>query len=494
MTGSHNLVDDGSDGLKDTIKADPKLDPKGPQNNGGPTQTIKLLAGSPAIDKGGPDTTLKSAVDALATSTSLSVVSAAGLAVTPGLTIQIDAEQMTITAVDTTNNTFTVQRGANFTTVAKHDAGAGLLPATDQRGFARVSAAAVDIGAFELQPDFSISVSPSSLTVPPGSSGGATISTAVTAGSAQAVALSAAGLPPGVTASFSPASVTAGLSSTLSLTAAASAAAGTFTVTITGTEASVFHTTTLSLTIGQKAQTITFAPLANPVYGVAPFSLAATASSGLPVTYTLSGPAALAGTTLTVTGAGVVNVTASQAGNATYSAAPPVQQSFTVSQAPLTVTAKDATIIQGEALPTTFGLSYSGFVNNEGPGVLGGTPTFTLTATGPTTYAIQPDGLTASNYQITFASGTLTVLSWSVATTNLLKQVNDAGLDQGTQNSLDSKLQAAIDSFNQGNTTAAKNQLAAFLNEVSAQSGKKIDAALADALSASAQEILNAIG
>jgi len=36
--------------------------------------------------------------------------------------------------------------------------------------------------------------------------------------------------------------------------------------------------------------------------------------------------------------------------------------------------------------------------------------------------------------------------------------------------------------------------LEAFLNEVSAQKGKKIDDALADALSASAQEILNAVG
>ena len=72
--------------------------------------------------------------------------------------------------------------------------------------------------------------------------------------------------------------------------------------------------------------------------------------------------------------------------------------------------------------------------------------------------------------------------------------MNDAGLEQGIQNSLDSKLQAALDSFSQGNQTAAKNQLAAFLNEVSAQSGKKIDDALADALSASALEILNAVG
>ena len=105
-----------------------------------------------------------------------------------------------------------------------------------------------------------------------------------------------------------------------------------------------------------------------------------------------------------------------------------------------------------------------------------------------------PGGLTSANYAITFAKGTLTVLSYTQATTNLLKQVNDGGLEQGTKDSLDSKLQAALDSFSQGNTTAAKNQLAAFINEVSAQKGKKIGDALADALSASAQEIIKAVG
>jgi hypothetical protein len=52
LTGSHNLVDDGSDGLPDTIKADPLLGPLA--NNGGPTQTIALLPGSPAIYAGSP--------------------------------------------------------------------------------------------------------------------------------------------------------------------------------------------------------------------------------------------------------------------------------------------------------------------------------------------------------------------------------------------------------------------------------------------------------
>jgi hypothetical protein len=429
ITGSDNLIQDGliqdgSGGLADTITGDPKLDPNGLQNNGGPTQTIALQTGSPAI--GGVP------------------------ANTPG------------------------------------------TPSTDQRGFSRNTAAATDIGAFEVQ-DFSISVSPSSLTLPPGFSGEATITTAVTAGSAQPVVLSLT-VPAGVTASLSLGSVTAGTPSILSLTATPSAAAGPFPVTITGTAASGSHTTTLFLMILQQAQTINFAPLANQVYGVAPFSLGATASSGLPVSYTVSGPAALSGNTLTVTGAGVVDVTASQGGNATFSAAPPVQQSFTVSPAPLTITANDpAPMIQGEAFPA-FTVSYSGFVLGQDASVLSGTLAFSLTATGSNTYAITPSGLTASNYAITFASGTLTVLSHGQATSTLQAQVDAAGLPHGMQNSLDSQLQAAAASFSAGNTTAGVNQLKAFIHHVSDESGDQIDAALADALIKYAQRIISAVG
>ena len=58
--------------------------------------------------------------------------------------------------------------------------------------------------------DFSISASPSSLSLSAGQNGTATISTAVTSGAAQTLSLSASGLPAGATASFSPASMPAG--------------------------------------------------------------------------------------------------------------------------------------------------------------------------------------------------------------------------------------------------------------------------------------------
>jgi hypothetical protein len=47
----------GFDGKGDQINTDPMLDPAGLQNNGGPTQTVALLPGSPAIDSGDPSFT-----------------------------------------------------------------------------------------------------------------------------------------------------------------------------------------------------------------------------------------------------------------------------------------------------------------------------------------------------------------------------------------------------------------------------------------------------
>jgi hypothetical protein len=97
--------------------------------------------------------------------------------------------------------------------------------------------------------DFSISASPTSLSVLRGGSGTSTISTAITSGSAQTISLSASGAPSGVTISFSPASVSSGGSSTMTATASATATTGTFPITITGTAASGSHTTSVSLTV-----------------------------------------------------------------------------------------------------------------------------------------------------------------------------------------------------------------------------------------------------
>jgi hypothetical protein len=91
-------------------------------------------------------------------------------------------------------------------------------------------------------------------------------------------------------------------------------------------------TNTVLLTVQPANQTITFPGIPTQSVNAGPITLAATASSGLPVTYSLdSGPALLAGNLLSVTGTpGQVTVRASQSGNMNYNAAADVVQSFLV--------------------------------------------------------------------------------------------------------------------------------------------------------------------
>jgi len=80
-------------------------------------------------------------------------------------------------------------------------------------------------------------------------------------------------------------------------------------------------------------QTITFNPIADKLTDDPPFTLEATATSGLPVNFTiLSGPATLDGNTVRLSGeTGTVTIEATQPGNEAYHPAQPVQQTFTVS-------------------------------------------------------------------------------------------------------------------------------------------------------------------
>ena len=88
------------------------------------------------------------------------------------------------------------------------------------------------------------------------------------------------------------------------------------------------------------SQTISFTALPNVIFGAAPFIIRATASSGLPVTFTSTTPgvctvsgASLSSAAVTIVQAGACSITASQAGNANFAAASPVIQSFTVTYA-----------------------------------------------------------------------------------------------------------------------------------------------------------------
>ncbi|MBP6863790.1 MAG: hypothetical protein KBC32_00825 [Candidatus Didemnitutus sp.] len=107
--------------------------------------------------------------------------------------------------------------------------------------------------------------------------------------------------------------------------------AGNYAVVATVTDPNYSGAANGTLVIAPASQTITFAPLADRAFSSTPIALSATASSGLPVSFTLvDGPADLQGATLTLTGAGTVTVRATQAGDANRSAATPVERSFTV--------------------------------------------------------------------------------------------------------------------------------------------------------------------
>ncbi|SEG98163.1 Zn-dependent metalloprotease [Nonomuraea solani] len=118
--------------------------------------------------------------------------------------------------------------------------------------------------------DFSISANPASGTVQAGSAATSTIGTTTTAGTAQTVNLSASGLPTGATAAFSPASVSSGSSSTLTISTAATTPAGSYTVTVTGTGETATRTTTYALTVQSTSGGRTFTNGTN--YPIADFS------------------------------------------------------------------------------------------------------------------------------------------------------------------------------------------------------------------------------
>ncbi len=77
-------------------------------------------------------------------------------------------------------------------------------------------------------------------------------------------------------------------------------------------------------------QTITFPAIPDKTLASPPFTLAATASSGLPVSYLATGPAKVVGNKVTLTGTGTVSIKACQAGYPTYTPALPVTRTFTV--------------------------------------------------------------------------------------------------------------------------------------------------------------------
>jgi hypothetical protein len=120
---------------------------------------------------------------------------------------------------------------------------------------------------------------------------------------------------------------------------------------------------------------------------------------------------------------------------------------LTVTTAPLVVAANDQTRVYGATNPI-FTVTFSGFVNSETSGVLGGTLSVTSPAvvTSPAgDYAIIPIGLSDSNYSIMYSNGTLAVTKAVLAVS-----ANPATRGYGTANPV---FTVAISGFVNGDNT-----------------------------------------
>ncbi|MCA2972088.1 MAG: hypothetical protein INH43_26530, partial [Acidobacteriaceae bacterium] len=109
---------------------------------------------------------------------------------------------------------------------------------------------------------------------------------------------------------------------------------------VAATVAGVSSTASFLLTNTPGGQTIQFAPLSGQLLSTGTLTVAATASSGLPVSFAAApaGVCSVSGAVVTLLATGTCTVTAAQAGNANYLAAPAVAREFLISQANQTIT------------------------------------------------------------------------------------------------------------------------------------------------------------
>ena len=149
------------------------------------------------------------------------------------------------------------------------------------------------------------------------------------------VAAASSGLPVTFSVVSGPASLTS--SNVLTLTGA-----GAVTVVADQSGSSGFNPAIpvdINFNVARANQSIAFVPVPNHSAGDPPFTLTATASSGLPVYFNvLSGPATSSSNLVTLLGGGSVVVVAWQPGNSNFNAAATVQQSFIVTKVPQTIT------------------------------------------------------------------------------------------------------------------------------------------------------------
>jgi subtilase family serine protease len=213
-----------------------------------PGFTLSASPSSVSITQGGASGTSTITVADLGGFSGSVTLAASG--VPSGVTASFGTNPATSTSVLTLTASSTATTGTATVTITGTS---GSLTATTTVSLTVNAAAA---------PNFTIGASPSSVTVNQGANGTSTITITSQNGFNSATTLSAAGLPSGVTASFSTNPVTpaanSSATSTLTLTASSSATVGTATVTVTGTSGSTTHSATISLTVNASGGTANF--------------------------------------------------------------------------------------------------------------------------------------------------------------------------------------------------------------------------------------------
>jgi hypothetical protein len=589
LTGSHNLIGDGSggSGLTHTTTGDPKL--ASLANNGGPTQTMALQFGStaiggvPANTSGTPSTDQRGFTRDTTAATDIGAYQVQPISFTTtslsGGTVGTPYNQ-TITAVEAGVSSFTfaitsgsLPLGLRFDPVTGTISGTPFqtgqvsftVTAADSNGFTASQSCSVTIA----KPQLIITV-PASMAVEGNTTGGAIVTFSVTATdnvdpspTVTCIPSSGSVFPLGTT------TVTCTATDSFRNTASASfmvtvvdttppqlTVPANLTVLATSAQGAIVTYTATATDIVDPAPTVTSTWPSGSLFpvGTTTVTVTATDKSGneatAPFTVTINPPAPVItsptngysspSTAVTVSGTGLPNgsvqlfdrgtaigspVTADGPGNFSETITLPVGvHSLTATQSvngatssasgSLSVTINPpAPVITS---PTNGYSSPSTAVTVSGTGTPGdsvqlydgstaiGSPV-TVNSNGqfsePITLAVSvvPHALTATqslNGATSSASGSIsvTILTYSKATSNLQALVDGAGLDQGMQNSLDSQLQAALADFNAGDTADGVSQLQDFINHVNAQRDKKITDYWAKQFIPTAQGIINAVG
>ncbi len=258
----------------------------------------------------------------------------------------------------------------------------------------------INLLAGSATPSFTLSASPSSLSITQGNSGTSTITVADAGGFTGSVTLAASGLPTGVTAAFGTNPTTG--TSVLTLTASSTASTGTSTVTITGTSGSLTATTTIALTVSATATP-------NFTIAASPASVTVTQGANGTSTITITSTGGFnSATTLSATGlpTGVTAafstnpVTPAANGSATSTLTLTASSTATVGAATVTITGTSGSLTHSTTIALTVNAS-------------SGTANFTL-ALSPSSFTIDERGSVSTTLTVTSVNGFHSAVDLSV--------------------------------------------------------------------------------